>query len=101
MGRRKLIGNRFGESTWLPFEYYTHRLTPCLLCYRRVSRLRGQCPLSYSKKVRDNESISGSSGLMTEKVKNTKVLFGFLLKENVKLIENDKNKPWEEGFHSS
>lgn len=38
---------------------------------------------------------------MTEKVKNTKVLFGFLLKENVKLIENDKNKPWEEGFHSS
>lgn len=38
---------------------------------------------------------------MTEKVKNTKLLFGFLLKENVKLIENDKNKPWEEGFHSS
>ena len=36
---------------------------------------------------------------MTEKVKNTKVLFCFLLKENVKLIRNGRNKPWEEGFH--
>lgn len=38
---------------------------------------------------------------MTEKVENTKVLFCFLLKENVKLIGNGKTKPWEEGFHSS
>lgn len=50
-GRRKVIGNRFGESGWLPFESYTHRLTPCLLCYQRVSRPRRQCPLSCSKKV--------------------------------------------------
>ena len=38
---------------------------------------------------------------MTEKIKSTKVLFCFLFKENVKLIRNGRNKPWEEGFHSS